>query len=60
METSHIWLVNILALQVICLIGMGYRICFLAKRSLLLAKAKAPVQSLVCDRQSPRPENFQS
>lgn len=54
METTHIWLVNILAMQVICLIAVGYRICFLAKRHLLMAEAKAPAQSLVRVRQSPR------
>lgn len=57
METSHGWLIYILALQVIYLIGMGYRICFLAKRDLLLATVKSPAQSLVRVRQSPRPKN---
>ncbi len=54
METSHNWLVVILALQVICIVGIGYRICFLAKRDLVLAKVKSPAQPLVRVRQSPR------
>jgi hypothetical protein len=54
METSHNGLVVILALQVICIIGMGYRICFLAKRDLVLAKAKVSTQPLARVGQSPR------
>ncbi|GEM_PF-4511801 len=54
METTHIWLVNIMALQVICLISMGFQICCLAKRDPFLAKVKAYHQTLVCVRQSPR------
>ena len=50
METTHDWLVNILALQIICIIGIGYRICLLAKRQLVLGKVKAPVQSLLRER----------
>ena len=56
METEHTWLINILAIQIACLIGMGYRICFLAKRDLLLAKAKVSGQTLVHIRRSPRSE----
>lgn len=56
METEHTWLINILAIQVACLIGMGYRICILAKRDLLLAKAKVSGQTLVHIRHSPRSE----
>lgn len=56
METEHTWLINILAIQVACLIGMGYRICFLAKRDLLLAKSKTSNQNFLRVRRSPRIE----
>ncbi len=54
METSYNWWVIIQALQVICIVGIGYRICFLVKRDLVLAKVKSPAQSPVRVSQSPR------
>lgn len=56
METTHGWLINLLAIQVLCLIGMGFRICILAKRNLMLAQAKSPSPSLLRVRKSPRAE----
>jgi len=47
METMHWWLIKMVAIQALCVIGVGYGICFLAKRRLVPAKSKVPAQDFV-------------
>ncbi len=53
MDTMHWWLIKIAAIQTLCVIGVGYGICVLAKKHLVPAKVKVPAQTLVRVRRSP-------
>lgn len=56
MDTMHWWLIKMVAIQALCVIGVGYGVCLLAKRRLVPAKAKVPAQDFVRVKKSPSTE----
>lgn len=47
MEIMHWWLIKMVAIQALCVIGVGYGVCLLVKRRLAPAKAKVLAQDFV-------------
>jgi hypothetical protein len=54
MDIMHWWMIKVVAIQALCVIGVGYGVCLLAKHRLVPAKAKVRAQGFVRIRKSTR------